>query len=35
MLEVWMNTEFEGGRHDRRIQKILDLEKSLRCPESE
>ena len=33
MLEVWMNTEFEGGRHARRIQKILDLEKRLRCPD--
>ena len=26
MIEVWMRTEFEGGRHARRLQKILDLE---------
>jgi len=35
MLEVWINTEFEGGRHARRVQKILDLEKTLRCPDQQ
>lgn len=27
-VEIWMNTEFEGGRHSRRIEKIREFEKS-------
>ncbi|UCG16442.1 MAG: ribose 5-phosphate isomerase B [Phycisphaerales bacterium] len=27
VIEVFLNTEFEGGRHQRRIQKITDYEK--------
>lgn len=27
MVEIWLQTEFEGGRHARRIGKIADLEK--------
>lgn len=26
MVEIWLNTEFEGGRHARRVEKILQLE---------
>ena len=26
MIEIWLNTEFEGGRHARRIKKIFELE---------
>lgn len=26
MVEVWLNTEFEGGRHARRVEKIGQLE---------
>jgi ribose 5-phosphate isomerase B len=26
MVEVWVNTPFEGGRHERRIEKIHQLE---------
>lgn len=26
MVETWLNTPFEGGRHARRVQKIRDLE---------
>ena len=26
MVEIWLNTEFEGGRHARRVDKIADLE---------
>ena len=26
MVEIWMNTEFEGGRHQRRIDKIGQIE---------
>jgi ribose 5-phosphate isomerase B len=26
MTDVWMNTEFEGGRHERRIAKIMEIE---------
>jgi ribose 5-phosphate isomerase B len=28
LVEIWMATEFEGGRHKRRLEKILDVEKS-------
>lgn len=27
MVDVWMKTPFEGGRHQRRVSKINDLEK--------
>jgi ribose 5-phosphate isomerase B len=27
MVEIWLNTPFEGGRHSRRVQKIADLER--------
>jgi len=26
ILETWLNTPYEGGRHDRRIKKISELE---------
>ncbi len=26
LVTAWMNTEFEGGRHGRRVDKIADLE---------
>ena len=26
LVEIWLNTPFEGGRHARRLQKILALE---------
>ena len=26
MVEIWLNTDFEGGRHARRVEKIADLE---------
>lgn len=29
MVEIWMDTEFEGGRHQVRLEKIKDLEKEL------
>ena len=28
MVETWVTTEFEGGRHARRLEKIQDLEKN-------
>ena len=28
LVNVFLNTEFEGGRHARRVAKIMDLEKS-------
>lgn len=28
ILEVWLNTEFEGGRHARRVDQITDIEGS-------
>ncbi len=29
MIEIWLNTPFEGGRHARRIEKISELEREL------
>jgi ribose 5-phosphate isomerase B len=26
LVDIWMTTEFEGGRHQRRLDKILELE---------
>jgi ribose 5-phosphate isomerase B len=26
ILEVWLDTEFEGGRHQRRIEQIGEIE---------
>jgi len=26
MLELWLDSEFEGGRHGRRVDKIVDIE---------
>ncbi len=26
LVRIWLNTEFEGGRHARRVQKVADLE---------
>ena len=25
ILDVWLNTKFEGGRHERRVKKIEEL----------
>jgi ribose 5-phosphate isomerase B len=27
IVKIWLSTEFEGGRHQRRIDKIIDIEK--------
>ena len=27
LVEIWLKTEFEGGRHARRVEKIAQLEK--------
>lgn len=27
IVKAWLDTEFEGGRHQRRVDKIMDLEK--------
>ncbi len=27
MVRVWLETEFEGGRHARRVRKISEIEK--------
>ncbi len=29
MVEIWLKTEFEGGRHARRIEKIGQIEAEL------
>lgn len=28
IVDVWLATEFEGGRHERRVSKIMDIEKN-------
>jgi ribose 5-phosphate isomerase B len=30
MVEIWLKTEFEGGRHARRVEKIAQLEQPIR-----
>mgnify|MGYP001424939512 CR=1 FL=1 len=32
MIEIWLETEFEGGRHARRIEKITEYEPSEASP---
>ena len=27
ITKIWLETEFEGGRHQRRVDKIMDIEK--------
>jgi ribose 5-phosphate isomerase B len=27
LVEIWLNTDFDGGRHARRVRKILDTER--------
>jgi ribose 5-phosphate isomerase B len=29
MIELWLTTPFEGGRHARRVEKILELERRI------
>jgi len=31
LVEVWLRTEYEAGRHDRRLEKIVRYEKNGRC----
>lgn len=31
IVDIWLKTEYEGGRHDRRLQKIADYEEHGRC----
>lgn len=31
IVEIWLRTEFEGGRHQRRIEKITEIEKNTGC----
>lgn len=33
IVTIWLKTEFEGGRHERRIGKITDYEENWRCRE--
>ncbi len=28
IVDTWLTTEFEGGRHERRVSKIMNIEKS-------
>ena len=31
IIESWLTTEFEGGRHERRVQKVMEAERLYRC----
>lgn len=31
IVEIWLRTEFEGGRHQRRLEKIAQMEQQLGC----
>lgn len=35
MIQAWLKTEFEGGRHARRIGKIAQYEREHLCPEAQ
>jgi ribose 5-phosphate isomerase B len=32
MVEIWLTTQFEGGRHARRVGKIAEIEAQNGCP---
>lgn len=32
IVDIWLNTEFEGGRHSRRLEKVTEIELSHRRP---
>ncbi|QDT34533.1 ribose 5-phosphate isomerase B [Thalassoglobus polymorphus] len=34
IVDLWLKTEFEGGRHQRRIEKISDIEHKYCCSET-
>jgi ribose 5-phosphate isomerase B len=34
IVEIWLRTEFEGGRHQRRIDKIRQIETAHQAPSS-
>jgi len=31
IIECWLTTEFEGGRHERRVQKVMAAERLYQC----
>jgi len=31
ILNVWLSTEFEGGRHSKRLRQIRKIEEGIRC----
>ena len=33
IVQQWLDTDFEGGRHERRVQKIVDFERNQCCGE--
>ncbi len=35
VVETWLKTEFEGGRHQRRVDKIAEIEKGMCDPAEE
>ncbi len=35
MIEIWLSTPFEGGRHARRVEKIAEIERQARAERAE
>jgi len=33
IVESWLTTEFEGGRHERRVHKVMEAERLYKSPE--
>ncbi len=33
IVDAWLSTDFEGGRHERRVNKLMDIEKTLKVEE--
>ena len=30
IVDIWLSTEFEGGRHENRVKKLMEIEKNNR-----
>lgn len=31
IVRTWLNTEFAGGRHERRVKKVIEMEEEFAC----
>lgn len=35
IVDIWLSTEFEGGRHENRVNKLMDIEKTEKTDKDE